>query len=101
MSNAPNTIIAEIEIPIRGSDPDADAPVVKVEIDFSYSKGCPASWEDPGYGAEIEVTKASLSDGDGLTLTDDQVDALARAYLRSDDGYRHACKEAERCRFFH
>lgn len=94
-----HTIIADIEIPLWGDDPDIDQALVTLEIMFSFLHGAPASWDDPGYADEVGSGGAVLLDGGGLTLCQHQVDALAHAYLASEDGYRHACAAARDSKF--
>lgn len=90
------TITAEIEV-INGDD--ANYP--EVEIAFTHNAGWRGDWNDPGYGAEVEIDKVKLVNADGLALTDDQVHALGHAYIASDAGYRHACGEADSDHSFH
>lgn len=41
----------------RGGEVETDARVL-----YSYSKGYPATWEDPGADAEVEIIKITASD---------------------------------------
>lgn len=73
-----------------------------LEIEFSYSPGNPGCWYqrngDPGWPpepAEVEVIKARLISGDGLTPSDADVAKWAADYIESDDGFAFACEGAE------
>lgn len=97
-----HTLLATIEVPLWGDDPDADVALVKIEIAYGFLPGYAPTWDDPGSGDEIDnFFGARLIDGGGLPLTEHQTEALAHAYLASDYGYRHACAEARDSKLFH
>lgn len=88
-----HTIRAEIEVRFHLSgapDDERETAYPTVDIDFTYVRGAPATWTDPGYGAEIEVVRATLVNGDGLAPTAEQVDAWAEIWLQ-DAGYDRDC----------
>lgn len=75
---------------------DENAFYPRINAEVSYVRGCPASWNDPGWADEIELVNATLIDADGATLTQPQIDDLARDYINSDRGYRYITAEIER-----
>lgn len=93
-----HSIRAEIEVSFHLSgapDDEREVAYPKVDIEFSFTSGCPAtgpsyaSGGDPASPAEVEMISATLADGDGLAPTQDQVDDWAKDWL-SDAGYHAA-----------
>lgn len=94
------TLTTDIEYEIDGES--AYYPVIA--ITYRYSPGCgpftyPGEYAptDPPEPPEVEFESAILVDANGLTPepTPQQVNQWGRDYIASNDGYRHACREAE------
>lgn len=86
-----HTITAEIDCGEEGY------PVL--EIDYTFTKGSPASVNDidggdPGWGAEVDLVAAKVINSDGMALAADQVKAMAEKWL-GGVGYDRACDNAE------
>jgi hypothetical protein len=94
-----HTLIAEIEVPTGTGPDDIDYVPAKLEIEFSYLSGRAASWDDPGWSAEVGLIGAKMLTIDGLAVTlrspeDERADQeRADDYLQGE-GYTHACEEA-------
>ena len=94
-----HTLIAEIEIPTGTGPDDIDYVQAKLAIEYSFTAASPASWDDPGWGAEVSLIGATLLSIDGIdakTLPPTDVRTIqdwADDYLQ-DEGYDHACEEA-------
>jgi hypothetical protein len=94
-------IRAEVEVRFRvpGLE-DLENATLKMDIEFSYTPGYPAtgpsysSGGEPGAGAEVEFIRAELIDGDGIDPPRAQLDDWAEDWLLGD-GYDAACALAE------
>lgn len=88
-------IEAEIEV---GADEYA-YPVICIE--YTYTPGCPAtgpsyaSGGEPACPPELEVNGATLVKGDGLTPTQEELNAWAVKWMDDDSNYSLAVDEAE------
>lgn len=91
-----HTIRAEIEVrfvPVSLVEIEVAYPTV--DIDFTYSPGRPetgptyACGGTPAEPADVEMTKATLVNGDGLLPTQAQIDDWAENWL-DGDGYERA-----------
>lgn len=97
------TLTADVKVsfvPAGCSETEVEYPVL--DIEFSYLPGSPAFTPrgeyapiDPPEPAEVDFRSAKLIDGKGLLPTQEQIDDWARDYLDSDQGYLHACQQAE------
>jgi hypothetical protein len=74
------------------------------EIDYRYTPGAPeqgpsyASGGQPADPPEVEFLAARCIDGDGLDLTQQQVDDYCADWL-DGDGWESACEQAEQDRW--
>lgn len=94
-----HTIRAEIEVRFHllgAPDDEREVAYPTVDIDFRHSPGSPergptyACGGTPAEPAEIEMTKVTLVNGDGLVPTQEQIDDWAEEWLQ-DTGYDRAC----------
>ncbi len=102
-----------IEVPVTfpiNNEGDREVCYPRIEVTFSYLPGSPGCWTqrngDPGWPAdpaEIEIIKAVMVDGDGVTDPHDTPDPdpdgtirdWVNAYLDRDEGYQILCDLAE------
>lgn len=97
------TIDAEITVQFHLSgmpDDERECTEIMVKIDYTFVKGSPAVMYqrngDPGWPAEpheVDLIRATLLDGGGLSPTQDQVDDWASEWLQ-DKGYEMAVEVA-------
>lgn len=89
--------VLRVEVEVVPNDPALDASYPTLDLEYSYSPGRPAYTprSDPPEAAEVELRRATLVDAAGLTLTQEQLDELAAAYLNDDAGYARAVENAE------
>jgi hypothetical protein len=91
-----HTLIAEWNVTFRvpGLE-DLEGATIKVQIDYSYSPGRRASWDDPGFDAEVSVLDATLLDGDGIDPDRATLLDWCQRFLEDEPGYDIACRNAE------
>lgn len=96
------TMIAEIEVEID----EHKVAYPQIKIVYNYSPGRPAYTPrgeyapiDPPDPPEVGYLYATLYKDDGLNPTQQQIEQLAIHYLDSDDGFNHACNNAEDCHY--
>jgi hypothetical protein len=81
----------DVSLPL---DPADDSYDLHVAIEFSYKPGCPASWNDPGYEAEIDPIDV-LPYGCCPPIDPEALWQLAVEWLGDDRNYRSCCAFAE------
>lgn len=55
----------------------------EVIVDFTYTPECPATWEDPGNGAEVEIDSIRLADGTEVVVSDEEAGEIEERCLES------------------
>lgn len=88
-----HTVRAELEVKFRFPgmpDDEHEVAYPTLDIEFTFTPGAKSTFDDPGYSAELELVKATLIDGDGLDLSDDEIRDRAQDWLDTG-GFDLAC----------